>query len=226
MKLLLIEDEEDILQALAHGLRKCGYAVDMAMDGKEGVTMAEINQYDLIVLDLNLPFMDGLDVLQQLRKRDKEIRVLILSARWAVDDKVQGLDLGANDYMVKPFHFAELEARIRALLRRQFSQENTILCYNSLCFDTKTRTATIQDQILELTAKETAILEYLMLNQNRVISAEELIEHIWDSNADLFSNAIKVHISSLRKKISQHCPGEVIGNIRGLGYYIGGHVHD
>ena len=217
LKLLLIEDEEDIAQALSRGLHKRGYAVDWAPDGTDGWTLYQINQYDLIILDLNLPGLSGMEVLQKIRAQDEEIKVLILSARYHVDDKVLGLNEGANDYMVKPFHFAELEARIRALLSRRFSRDPNLLVCGDLSMDTACRKVAADGQILELTAKEISILEYLLRNQDHPVSAEELLEHIWDSEADLFSNAIKVHISVLRKKIGDACQ---IVNIRGIGYQL------
>lgn len=217
MKLLMIEDEEDILHAVSRGLRKCGYAVDTAQDGADGLELCLINQYDLIILDLNLPHMDGMEVLQKIREQNQETKVLILSARYSVEDKVLGLDEGANDYLVKPFHFAELEARIRALLSRRFSRDPNLLVCGDLSMDIALRRVAANGQMLELTAKEMAILEYLLKNQERPVSAEELLEHVWDSEADLFSNSIKVHMSVLRKKIGDACQ---IVNIRGTGYQL------
>ena len=217
MKLLVIEDDRDILRALSRGLAKCGYAVDTAEDGGAGLALLEVNQYDLVVLDLNLPGMDGMEVLRALRATDEETKVLILSARQAVEDKVLGLDDGANDYLVKPFHFAELAARVRALLSRRFSRDRSVLVLGELSMDTVTRQAAVGERLLELTAKEAAILEYLLVNQQRPVSAEELIEHVWASDSDYFSNAIKVHISALRKKLGSAC---LIRNIRGLGYQL------
>lgn len=220
MKLLLIEDEEDLVEALAYGLRKSGYAVDTAMDGQDGLELAFINEYDLIILDLNLPSMDGLDILTEIRKINQEIKILILSARSNFEQRIEGLDLGANDYLVKPFDFGELLARVRALLRRTFIQQDTRLKYGKLIVDTAKRCATYQDDLIELSPKEFSILEYLMTHQGRAISAEELMEHVWHSDNDMFSNAVKVHISTLRKKISSVCSDEVISNIRGAGYII------
>lgn len=217
LKLLMIEDEEDILRAVSRGLRKCGYAVDTAQDGADGLELCLINQYDLIVLDLNLPNMDGMEVLKKIREHNQEIKILILSARYSVEDKVLGLDEGANDYLIKPFHFAELEARVRALLSRRFSRDPNLLVCGDLSMDIALRRVASNGQMLELTAKEMAILEYLLINQERPVSAEELLEHVWDSEADLFSNAIKVHMSALRKKIGESCQ---IINIRGTGYQI------
>lgn len=216
MKLLIIEDEADLSSALAAGLAKCGYASDIADDGAEGLELAFINEYDLIILDLNLPSMDGLSVLSEIRKRDKCQKVLILSARGQVSDKVLGLDAGANDYLTKPFHFDELLARVRSLLRRSFVQENVELCCGALSLNTKTRQAYLNGRALDLTKTELCILEYLMQNSGRAVSCEELMEHVYDSEADLFSNAVKVHIHSLRKKMANN----MIQNVRGQGYKV------
>lgn len=220
MKLLLIEDEEELVEALAYGLKKSGYVVDTAMDGRDGLDLAFINEYDLIILDLNLPSIDGLDILTEIRKRDQETKILILSARSNFAQRIEGLDRGANDYLVKPFDFGELLARVRALLRRQFIQQDTKLKHGLLMLDTAKRLVTYADDQLELSPKEFSILEYLMINKNRAISAEELMEHVWHSDNDMFSNAVKVHISTLRKKIGLVCSDEVISNIRGAGYII------
>lgn len=217
MKLLVIEDDQDILRALDKGLRKCGYAVDKAEDGELGLEMLEVNRYDLVILDLNLPGLDGMEVLRRLRLLDQETKVLILSARQTVEDKVYGLDEGANDYLVKPFHFAELQARVRALLSRRFSRDRSVLVLGELSMDTVSRRVAVGEEMLDLTAKEAAILEYLLVNQRRPVRAEELLEHIWDSDTDYFSNAIKVHISTLRKKLGDRCR---INNIRGVGYQL------
>lgn len=220
MKLLLIEDEEDLIEALEYGLRKQGYIVDTAMDGREGLDLSYINEYDLIILDLNLPSMDGLDILKEIRKRDQICKILILSARSDYDQRIEGLDYGANDYLVKPFDFGELLARIRALLRRQFIQQDSKLKHGFLVLDTTKRLVTYDGFQIELSPKEFSILQYLMINQDRTISAEELMEHVWHSDNDMFSNAVKVHISTLRKKIAQYTEEEIISNIRGAGYII------
>ena len=158
-----------------------------------------VEVFDLVVLDLNLPRIDGMTVLRELRKTDCETKVLILSARGEVSDKVAGLDAGANDYLTKPFHLDELAARIRSLTLRRFAQSDIVLTCGKLSFDTKARIASVDSEALSLTRKETGILEYLMLNQGRPVSQEELIEHVWDSSVNSFSNATRVHISSLRK---------------------------
>ena len=221
MKLLLVEDDMELSSILVKGLKKCRYAVDVAYDGEEALSSYEINEYDLIVLDLNLPQIDGLDVLKKIRENDMKTKVLILSARSEIEDRVLGLDLGANDYLIKPFNFLELEARIRTLLRRSFVQESNILTCNGIKMDNTSKKVSFNEKILSLTNKEYAILEYLMIHKECVISAEQLIEHVWDSEVDLFSNSLKFHIHSLKKKISDVSgKDEYIKNIRGQGYIL------
>ena len=181
-----------------------------------------VERYDLVLLDLNLPKKDGMTVLRTLRQTDRETRVLILSARSEVEDKVQGLDAGANDYLAKPFHLAELEARIRSLTLRQFTQQGVLLTCGGLRFDTRSRTAAVNGQTLTLTRKETGILEYLMVHQGRPVSQEELMEHVWDNSVDSFSNSIRVHISALRKKLRAALGYDPIRNRIGEGYLMGG----
>ena len=176
--------------------------------------------YDLILLDLNLPGTDGLEILRQFRECNTNTPVLILSARDQIEDKVNGLDLGANDYLTKPFHFQELEARIRSLTRRKFVQEDVCLKWNQLTFDTRTREASVNGVPLSLTRKESSLLEYFLLHQNRVISPEEMIEHIWDGSVNTFSNSIRVHISSLRKKLKAAIGFDPIQNKIGQGYIL------
>lgn len=201
MKILVVEDEQDLLEAISDGLRIDGYAVETCDNGEDAYALLYVENYDLVILDLNLPKMDGLEVLASIRKEKPELKVLILSARSSVEDKVIGLDSGANDYLVKPFAFAELEARIRGLLRRKFVGESCILQHQAIKLDLAKRIAYVDEHKVLLTRKEFAILEYFLLNKNRIISAEEIIEHVWDANADSFSGAIRVHISSLRKKL-------------------------
>lgn len=218
MKLLLIEDEEDLSAIIAKGLRKTGYAVDCAYDGEEGLYMYSVNEYDLIILDLNLPVIDGINVLKQIRAEDNHSKILILSARGQLEERVEGLNLGANDYMVKPFDFPELVARINVLLRIDFIQSPAILICGAVKMDTLKREVFVSRKKVALTKKEYSILEYLLRHKGEVVSAERLIEHVWDSEADLFSNSLKYHISMLKKKLGVDC----IKNIRGQGYIIGG----
>lgn len=220
MRLLIVEDEEDLREALFYGLRKCGYAVDSVGDGAEAVELCEINDYDLVVLDLNLPGLDGMEVLTRIRKQERPAKVLILSARSMLSDKIDGLDGGASDYLTKPFHFEELEARIRMLLRRSFVQKEAVLARGGLRLDTNTKTAAFGKKPLEFSMREFAILEYLMVNMGRPVSAEELLEHVWDSEADPFSNQVKVYISVIRRKLLTVTEEEIIENVRGAGYLI------
>lgn len=220
MKLLLIEDEVTLSTIISKGLKKSGYAVDTVFDGEEALDFVEINEYDLIILDLNLPKVDGIEVLRRIRQKNVEVKILILSARSSIHDKITGLDTGANDYLVKPFDFQELDARIRNLLRRSFTQENSVLSCAQIKLDSAKKMVLVKDFPITLTKKEFSVLEYLMLHRGEVISAEELIEHTWDSEVDLFSNSLKFHMHSLRKKIKEVLDEEVIRTIRGHGYMI------
>lgn len=221
MRLLLIEDEEDLINTLSRGLRKFGYAVDTATDGREGLDLFYMNKYDLVILDLNLPSMDGLEILSKIREDDKECKILILSARSSYEQRIDGLDKGANDYLIKPFDFGELAARIRALLRRTFVQQSTKFKYENIIINLANRSVYDENnENIDLTPKEFAILEYLIINRGRAISTEELIEHIWDNDDTMFSNVVKVNVSTLRKKLSEYCEKEIILNIRGAGYII------
>lgn len=220
MKLLVVEDEEMLCNIIAKGLKKCGYAVDQAEDGEAALELFGLNEYDLIVLDLNLPKIDGMEVLRNIRKSDTLVKVIILSARSEIEDRILGLDDGANDYLVKPFDFKELEARIRCLLRQPTIMQELEISIRELRVDIRKKTAYINQTPLELTKKEYGILEYLVLHKNSVISAECLLEHVWDSNVDMFSNTFKFHMSSLKKKISEKTTSELIRNVRGQGYII------
>lgn len=226
MRILIVEDEKDLRESLAEGMRIDGYAVDACGDGESADELAFSESYDLVVLDLNLPKMDGLKVLENLRKHNKAINVIILSARGSLEDKIKGLDTGANDYMVKPFHFAELQARVRSLLRRKTVQENVVLKCGSVCFDTNSRRVYVKEKAVSLTNKETAILEYLLLNKGRIVSQQELLDHVWDNSVDGFSNSVRVHISSLRRKISAVLGSDAITNIIGEGYIIKESSHE
>ena len=196
MHLLVIEDERALCETIVRSLRRLAYSVDYCYDGEKALELLGVERYDLVLLDLNLPGKDGMTVLRTLRQTDRETRVLILSARGEVEDKVEGLDAGANDYLAKPFHLAEL--------------------------DTRSRTAAVNGQPLTLTRKETGILEYLMVHQGRPVSQEELMEHVWDNSVDSFSNSIRVHISALRKKLRAALGFDPIRNRIGEGYLMGG----
>lgn len=222
MHILVIEDERILCESIVCSLKRLAYSVDSCYDGNKAIELLGVERYDLVVLDLNLPGADGMTVLKTLRKTDRDTRVLILSARNEVDDKVKGLDAGANDYLAKPFHLAELEARIRSLTLRKFTQQNVLLTCGDLTFDMRSRSANVKGNSLTLTRKETGILEYLMLNQGRPVSQEELIEHVWDNSVDNFSNSIRVHISALRKKLRSVLGYDPVRNRIGEGYLIGG----
>jgi len=218
MHLLVVEDERALCETIVRSLRRLAYSVDYCYDGDKALELLGVERYDLVLLDLNLPGKDGMTVLRTLRQTDRETKVLILSARSEVEDKVEGLDAGANDYLAKPFHLAELEARIRSLTLRQFTQQDVLLTCGGLAFDTRSRTACVNGQTL----KETGILEYLMVHQGRPVSQEELIDHVWDNSVDSFSNSIRVHISALRKKLRAALGYDPIRNRIGEGYLMGG----
>ena len=220
MRLLVIEDERALCETIVRSLRRLAYSVDYCYDGNRAMELLGEERYDLVLLDLNLPGADGMTVLKTLRQTDRETRVLILSARSEVADKVAGLDAGANDYLAKPFHLEELEARIRSLTLRQFTQNDVVLTCGGVTFDTKARTAAAAGQPLALTRKETGILEYLLLHRGRPVSQEELIDHVWANSVDNFSNSIRVHISALRKKLRTALGYDPIRNRIGEGYII------
>ena len=222
MRLLLIEDEPTLRESVAKKLRRSGYETDDCGDGEAALELLAAERYDLVLLDLNLPKVNGMTVLRTLRKTDLETPVLILSARSEISDKVEGLDAGANDYLSKPFHLAELEARIRSLTRRQFIQRDICLKCGRLVYDTRTRIASVDGAPVALTRKETGVLEYLMLHEGRPVSQEELIEHVWDGSVDSFSNSIRVHISALRRKLRAALGYDPVVNRVGEGYVIGG----
>lgn len=220
MRILIVEDEKDLCQMIAKSLKESGYEVDIAYNGNEAMELLDVENYDLIVLDLNLPEIDGMEILEEFRTFNQDTKIIILSARSQIKDKVEGLDKGANDYLSKPFHLDELEARIRSLTRRNFITNNQMLSYKNLSFDSKKRIVKIDDKEISLTRKELGILEYLLLNRGHPISQEELIDHVWDSSVDLFSNSIRVHISALRKKLKKALKYDPIINRVGLGYQL------
>ena len=220
MRILVVEDERALCETIVRSLRRLAYSVDPCYDGDTAIDLLGSERYDLVLLDLNLPGADGMTVLRTLRQTDRETRVLILSARSEVADKVEGLDAGANDYLAKPFHLEELEARIRSLTLRQFTQNDVVLHCGPLSFDTRSRAATASGQPFALTRKESGILEYLLLHRGRPVSQEELLEHVWDNSVDSFSNSIRVHISALRKKLRTALGYDPVRNRIGEGYLI------
>lgn len=220
MKILLVEDEEKLLESIREGLVHSGYAVDTALDGEEGSFMAFTNDYDLIILDINLPKKDGFEILKEVRARDREVNIIMLTALSDIDDRVRGFDLGANDYVLKPFHFEELKARIRSLLRRKTTIKDSVIETKGISFDSTKRTFNIKGENLKLTAKEAGILEYLFFNLGRYVTTEELMEHVWNDEVDIFSNVVRVHMSALRKKLKAKLGKNIIRNEIGKGYII------
>ena len=219
MRILVVEDEKRIADFLSRGLESGGYAVDLAGDGSTAIEMVHATEYDLIILDLGLPDLDGLTVLQKIRNRKTSPPVLILSARDAVDDRVKGLEGGADDYLVKPFAFVELLARVRVLLRRgQPTPER--LQVGDLTLDCIRRRVTRSGENIELAPKEFSILEYLMRNRGRPLSRTMIVEHVWDMDYDGLTNIVDVYIRHLRSKIDDGQPMRLIHTVRGIGYML------
>lgn len=222
MRILIIEDEGKIAAFLKRGLKEEGYAVDVAADGEQGHFLASTQEYDLIILDLMLPGMDGISLCRKLRSEGNEVKILILSVRDKVKEKVLGLDAGADDYLTKPFAFEELLARVRALLRKREAGSPTKLQVADLSMDLLTHKVTRAGREIELTAKEFSLLEYLMLNAGTVVTRTMIAEHVWDVNFDTFTNVIDVYMSYLRDKIDRKFPKKLIRTVRGRGYVIKG----
>jgi heavy metal response regulator len=219
MRILIVEDEKRIQDFLSRGLESAGYAVDVAGDGNTAMELVHATEYDLVILDLMLPDTDGLGVLQKIRNRKSSPPVLILSARDAVDDRVKGLELGADDYLTKPFAFVELLARVRALLRRgQPTPER--LQVSDLVLDCIRRKVTRGNENIELAPKEFSILEYLMRNRGRPLSRTMIVEHVWDMDYDGLTNIVDVYIRHLRSKIDDKFPVKMIHTVRGIGYML------
>ncbi len=224
MRILIIEDEEKLAASLKKGLEREGYAVDYVVDGETGQRRIEMyyKDYDLIVLDLMLPKKDGFEICRNVRKQNITTPILVLTARDAVDDKVEALNAGADDYLVKPFSFEELIARIHAILRRPEPVLPSELRVKDLVLDTVARKVYRRNQEILLTLKEYGLLEYLMRHPNQVITRERMIDHLWDFAFDSFSNVVDVHIKNLRKKIDSDYDEKLLETIRGVGYKIRG----
>jgi heavy metal response regulator len=219
VRILVVEDEPRVRSFLRRGLGEAGMAVDLAGDGEEALELALAARYDAIVLDLGLPLRDGLEVLRELRARGCATPVLVLTARDAVPDRVQGLDAGADDYLVKPFAFAELLARLRALLRRGTAQ-SSVIRVGDLVLDAAARTVERSGTRLELTAKEFALLEYLARHAGEVVTRTMIAEHVWNLDFDSFSNVIDVYIRYLRRKVDDPFDTKLIHTRRGIGYVL------
>ncbi len=217
MRVLLVEDEERLADTIARGLRHEGMAVDVVLDGKSALTKSAVNNYDVVVLDRNLPVVHGDDVCRELIARQSPARILMLTAAGSIQDRVTGLDLGADDYLPKPFALKELVARIRALSRRTAAPTATVLTAGDLALDPARHVAERAGKDLGLTKKEFGVLEVLLSAEGRVVSAEELLERVWDENADPFTNVVRVTIMTLRRKIGDP---PLIDTVAGVGYKI------
>ncbi|CAN7570694.1 response regulator transcription factor [Neorhizobium sp. LjRoot104] len=218
MRILLVEDNQALAEGLSTILRGSGYAVDAVADGASAEAVAAAETYDLVILDLNLPEMDGLDVLRAMRARANKAAVMILTARGTPEERVKGLDLGADDYMIKPFDISEFEARIRVLLRRQAGLRSSIVNYGGVTFDLNSRTFSSQGVPLDLPAREVALLELLFLRAGKVVSKDAIMASLTGFDDDLSANAIEQYVSRLRRRLATH--GLTVKTARGIGYYL------
>ncbi|MCF7635835.1 MAG: DNA-binding response regulator [Dehalococcoides mccartyi] len=220
MKLLLIEDDANLAKVITSGLEENGYVVNWESNGKLGSEMALAYTFDVIILDIMLPELDGFAVCHKIRSNGNQTPIIMLTARYQEADRVRGLNCGADDYLVKPFSFPELLARLRALLRRANNQHSPSIKLSKLTLNTVDRRAFYDGREIELTAKEYGILEYLVLNKNCIITKNMIEEHIWESESDIFSNVIEVLISRIRKKLDNNNKNSLIKTVKGLGYII------
>ncbi len=216
MRVLVVEDDPDLNRQLSEALKEAGYAVDVALDGEEGHYLGDTEPYDAVILDIGLPIMDGISVLEKWRRDGRRMPVLLLTARDRWSDKVSGIDAGADDYVAKPFHVEEVLARVRALVRRAAGHAGNEIECGPLRLDIKSGRVTVDGNPVKLTSHEFRVLEYLMHHRDRVVSRTELTEHLYDQDFDRDSNTIEVFVGRLRKKV----PGDLIETVRGLGYRI------
>ena len=221
MRVLIIEDERKLSNILRKGLIEEGFATDQAFDGEEGQYLAESESYDLIILDVMLPKINGLDVCRSLRNKKITTPILMLTAKTTVEDKVEGLNVGADDYLSKPFAFTELKARLQALLRRSHNQTQTTLQVEDLEVDPVKHTVKRENKTIFLTPKEFSILEFLLRHQGEVVTRTQITEHVWDYNFDALSNVVDVFVATLRKKIDSGFKSKIIQTVHGVGYKIG-----
>jgi DNA-binding response OmpR family regulator len=221
MRILVAEDHPSLARSIADGLRDEGYAVDLTFDGNEALHLAGSNPYDAIVLDLNLPGRDGISIIQVLRRREVQIPILCLTARDGVGDRVKGLDAGADDYLVKPFAWDELAARVRSLVRRGHGQKSSTLVVGDLELDTARKSVRRAGKPIELSAREYALLEYLAHRHGQVVSRSDIWEHLYDQHDETTSNVVDVYIGYLRNKIDKEFPTKLIHTRRGQGYLLG-----
>lgn len=221
MKILVVEDEKDLNKIITKYLKKSNYSVDSAYNGEEALDYINVGEYDVIILDIMMPKMNGYDFIKRIRRDKNNVAVLMLTAKDSLEDKVKGLDLGADDYLVKPFEFDELLARIRAMLRRNYRESATnILVIGDVELDTVKKSVTKNGSIIELTAKEYEVLEYLLRNKNHILSREQIREHVWDFDYEGESNIIDVLIKNIRQKIDDNKEESIIQTKRGAGYVI------
>lgn len=220
MKLLVVEDEKKVASFIKRGLEEEGYSVELAQDGEEGLKMIEAGSYDLILMDLMLPKMDGLQVIREMRNQDIRTPVLCLTAKDKVDDIVSGLDSGSDDYLTKPFAFIELLARVRALIRRGSTERGAELTFADLRIDPVSHKVWRGDTEIDLTSKEYALLEYMMRHPNETLTRSMIAEHVWDYTFDSFTNIIDVYVNYLRKKIDRDFTKKLIHTVRGVGYVL------
>jgi len=220
MRILVVEDEKRIANFIARGLKEEDFAVDIAGDGKQGAYLAEINPYDLIILDIMLPTYEGVEICRQLRAKKINVPILMLTARGALKDKVMGLNAGADDYLTKPFHFEELLARVKVLLRRSTGNKTSVLKVADLELNQLSHEAKRTGKSIALRSKEFALLEYFMLNAGEVISRAMISEHVWNEQFDSMSNVIDVHVRNLRNKIDEGFKNKLIHTLRGSGYIL------
>ena len=221
MTILIVEDYAPLRKSLTKGLQEAGFAVDVAADGEEGLWQAQSGEYEVIILDLMLPKLNGLEILKRLREEGNPVHVLILTAKDLVHDRVRGLNLGADDYLVKPFAFAELLARVRALVRRKFESKSPVLAVGDIEIDTRTRSVVSGGERIELSAREYAILEYLALKEGQVVTRTDIWNHVYDWAADVNSNVVDVYIGHLRRKLEKAGSPRLIQTRRGMGYVLG-----
>ena len=220
MRILIVEDDSDLGPSLKQGLEGSKYAVDLVTDGKEAASLGLAVPYDLIILDVLLPQLNGFEVCAALRNRGRAMPILLLTALDEIDQRVKGLDLGADDYLTKPFAFRELEARVRALLRREGSSKTAELCFMDIVLNTQTQEVRRGDRTISLCSKEYRLLAYLMRHPRHVLSRLAIAEHVWDYDAEHLSNVIDVHIYSLRRKLCEYDEPNVIHTIRNAGYQL------
>jgi two-component system, OmpR family, copper resistance phosphate regulon response regulator CusR len=218
MRILVVEDDRKVAGFIEQGLREEGYAVDVARDGEEATMLAHVNEYDVILLDVVLPKKNGFQVAMELRSEGRNTPILMLTSRGAIEDRVRGLDAGADDYLAKPFPFDELLARIRALVRRGGAERLDVLRYDAVVLDRLRHTATANDRPLDLTPKEFQLLEYFLLHAEEVVRRTTLLEKVWDMQFDPESNVIDVHIKNLRRKLIEATGQRLLANVRGVGF--------